>query len=357
MQMEEPSVSLRDIVEELKSGLTRHATGGKFDDDEYRRLRKILLGSSIASLVPEFIRKSRDLSDFWAFIQPLLPTYRERRSYLNEHFEKILEQVDTTDLEQVANLEIGERLGRGGFGEVYRFHHRLLDMDFAVKLFAPVCGGTESGHMDRFFREARILFALNHPNIIRVFDVGLYQSRPFIRMELFAGETLNDVLKARGRISPQAARPIIARITEGLDHAHRKGIIHRDLKPSNVMIAKPKQLRILDFGLGVFVEEDIVSRVTKTGESVVGGYYTAPELLQDAKLLDPRVDIYSVGAIWFNLLTGRAPAGVEVAEALDSEVDLGKDEREVLLKCLRSSSKRHESAQDLLGELEAIGAG
>src|SRR4028118_66987 len=325
--MADGSVNLREVVEELKSGLTRRATGGVFEDEEYRRLRKLLLGSSVAPLVPEFVRKSRDLGDFWAFIQPLFPSYRERRSYLNEHFEKLFEQVDTTALEQVANFEIGEPLGRGGFGEVYRFRHRLLQIDFAVRLFAPIYGGIESGHMDRFFREARILFALNHPNIIRVFDVGIYQDRPFIRMELFAGQTLNDVLKARGRLSPKYARAIVARIAEGLDHAHSKGVIHRDLKPSNVMVAKPKQLRILDFGLGVFIEEDIVSRVTKTGESVVGGYYTAPELLQDAKLLDPRVDIYSVGAIWFNLITGRAPAGVDVAEALDSEVELSNSER------------------------------
>jgi eukaryotic-like serine/threonine-protein kinase len=355
--MEEVSVSLREVVEELKSGLTRHATGGRFDDDEYRRLRKLLMGSSLATVVPEFVRKSRDLGDFWAFIQPLFPTYRERRSYLSEQFEKLFEQVDTTALEQVANFEIGERLGRGGFGEVYRFHHRLLGIDFAVKLFAPVYGGAETGHMDRFFREARILFALNHPNIIRVFDVGLYQGRPFIRMELFDGETLNDVLKARGRVTPRVARPIVRRIAEALDHAHGKGVIHRDLKPSNVMIAKPKQLRVLDFGLGVFIEDDIVSRVTKTGESVVGGYYTAPELLQDAKLLDHRCDIYSLGAIWFNLLTGRAPAGVDVAEALDSEVQLDELEREALLKCLRSVNKRHRSAQEFLESLDNLGAG
>jgi len=355
--MADGSVNLREVVEELKSGLTRRATGGAFEDEDYRRLRKLLLGSSVAPLVPEFVRKSRDLGDFWAFIQPLFPSYRERRSYLNEHFEKLLEQVDTTALEQVANFEIGEPLGRGGFGEVYRFRHRLLQIDFAVKMFAPIYGGIDSGHMDRFFREARILFALNHPNIIRVFDVGIYQDRPFIRMELFSGQTLNDVLKTRGRLSPQYARAIVARIAEGLDHAHGKGVIHRDLKPSNVMVAKPKQLRILDFGLGVFIEEDIVSRVTKTGESVVGGYYTAPELLQDAKLLDPRVDIYSVGAIWFNLITGRAPAGVDVAEALDSEVELSHSEREALLKCLRSSARRYSSARELMATVEELGAG
>jgi serine/threonine-protein kinase len=351
------SVNLREVVEELKSGLTRRATGGVFDDEEYRRLRKVLLGSSLAPLVPEFVRKSGDLGDFWAFIQPLFPSYRERRSYLNEHFEKLLEQVDTTSLEQVASFEIGEVLGRGGFGEVYRFRHRLLDLDFAVKLFSPVYGGIETGHMDRFFREARILFALNHPNIIRVFDVGIYQGRPFIRMELFAGHTLNDVLKTRGRIGAKYARAIVARIAEGLDHAHGKGVIHRDLKPSNVMVAKPQQLRILDFGLGVFIEGDIVSRVTKTGESVVGGYYTAPELLQNAKLLDPRVDIYSVGAIWFNLITGRAPAGVDVAETLDTEVELSGVERETLLKCLRSSPRRYASARELLATIEQLDAG
>lgn len=356
--MADETIDLREIVEELKSGLTSYATGGKFDPDEYRRLRKIVLGApSLTGLVPEFVQKCRDLGDFWAFIQPKFAKYRERRSFLSEEFERILEHVDTGALEQVAQFDIGERLGRGGFGEVYRFRHRLLKMDFAVKLFAPVYGGLEDGHLDRFFREARILFALNHPNIVRVYDVGMYQGRPFIRMELFEGETLNDVLKTRGRLPPLSARRIVGGIAEGLEHAHRKKVIHRDLKPSNIMIAKPRQLRILDFGLGVFVEEDIVSRVTKTGDSVVGGYYTAPELLANPKLLDPRVDIYSLGAIWFNLLTGRVPAGVDVAEALDREVELDEAEREALLKCLRPISARHESAEDIVKVIENLGAG
>lgn len=120
------------------------------------------------------------------------------------------------------------------------------------------------------------------------------------------------------------------------------------------MVAKPGKLRILDFGLGVFIEDDIVSRVTRTGESVVGGHYTAPELIQNPKLLDPRVDIYSLGAIWFTLVTGRAPAGVDLAETLDSECDLVEPERELILSSLRPLEKRLASSPELLAAIAAI---
>jgi eukaryotic-like serine/threonine-protein kinase len=347
---------LLDLLHKLKIGLTKFSTGGDWDTDEYQRIRKVLLASPVAPNLPSFIRFCRDLGDFWTFIKQKFGHYQERRDYLLTEFAPAFDFLEEGQISELAEHEMGELIGKGGFGQVYKLRHLRLNLDFAVKIFAPVYVDKDDGSLDRFFREARILFALNHPNIIRVHHVGMYKRQPYIRMEYFDGTTLNDVLAKFGRVTSKRARRIVSGILEGLDHAHDTGVIHRDLKPSNVMVAKPGRLRILDFGLGVFVEEDIVSRVTKTGESVVGGYYTAPELLENPQLLDPRVDLYSVGGIWFTLLTGRAPAGVDIGESLASETDIQQGEREVILKCLRPLPKRHASASDVLEAIDNLNA-
>jgi serine/threonine protein kinase len=356
--MSEVLPNLLDVIVALKRGLTASATGKGWDNAEYHRLRKIVLSASpLAPIAPELLRRCHTLDDFWEYIQPKFAHYAERRAYLEEQFKPLFDRADVPIQDSGLALEVGELIGRGGFGEVYRVRHRLLGIDFAVKLFAPVYGDINDGHMERFFREARILFSLNHPNIIRVHDVGVYNHRPYIQMDLFEGSNLNQVLSRSGRITPLSALKIVTAIAEGLRHAHEDvHVIHRDLKPSNVMIAKPGRLRILDFGLGVFVEEDIVSRVTKTGESVVGGYYTAPELLENAHLLAPNVDIYSLGGIWFTLLCGRAPAGADIDQALDREVTLTPQYRRTLLRCLSSADLRYKAAGELLQDLARLGA-
>jgi serine/threonine protein kinase len=255
-----------------------------------------------------------------------------------------------------AALQLGERIGRGGFGEVYRYKHEFLQMDFAVKVFSPFYTEDKDTLLQRFFREARILFALNHPNVIRVFDVGILENQPFILMELFPGKTLNEKLQQNGRVSPEFARNVVTQIAAGLQHAHAANVLHRDLKPSNVMVLgdNAEEVRILDFGLGVFVEADIAKRLTKPGEGLVGGHYSAPELIAEPRLLEPHIDIYSVGAIWFTLLTGRPPAGSNIAEVLDSEVHLSPEEREALLRCLRDAPNRFASASELRDTLRSL---
>jgi serine/threonine protein kinase len=267
------------------------------------------------------------------------------------------EQQRTFGLNPAA-LQLGERIGRGGFGEVYRYKHEFLQMDFAVKVFSPFYTEDEDTLLQRFFREARILFALNHPNVIRVFDVGILENRPFILMELFPGITLNEKLQKDGRVGPEFARNVVTQIAAGLQHAHAANVLHRDLKPSNVMVLgdNADEVRILDFGLGVFVEADIAKRLTKPGDGLVGGHYSAPELIAEPRLLEPHIDIYSVGAIWFTLLTGRPPAGSNIAEVLDSEVQLLPKEREALLRCLRDAANRFATASELLDTLRSLTA-
>ncbi|MFM2162318.1 MAG: hypothetical protein RLZZ383_1830, partial [Pseudomonadota bacterium] len=235
----------------------------------------------------------------------------------------------------------------------WKYRHRHLDIPFAFKIFAPSFSEGGGSDLDRFFREARILFRLRHPDIVQIYDVGMMGRRPFIRMEFCEGENLNALLRRVGRVPPAAARRLVRRLAGALEHAHGVGIVHRDLKPSNVMVG-PKSansVRLIDFGLGVFVEQDIVSRVTKTGEAVAGGNYTAPELYTNPKLIDARTDLYSLGAIWYEMLTGRAPVGAGIHAALDEVGDLAPSDRALVLRCLADLPDRPASAATILGEL------
>jgi eukaryotic-like serine/threonine-protein kinase len=138
-------------------------------------------------------------------------------------------------------------------------------MDFAVKVLSPSFPEADGPYLDRFFLEARILLSLNHPNIVRVYDVGMFRKRAYIKMELLNGQDLNRFLQERGLIDPPEAASIALAVAEGLEHAHAKKIIHRDLKPSNIFCTDEGEVRLIDFGLGAFVEGDLISRITRTG--------------------------------------------------------------------------------------------
>lgn len=186
---------LLDLVERMKIGLTSYATDGGWDAEEYKRLRKTLLASPVAESLPSFIRRCRSLDDFWSFIKGKFKHYQERRDFLIAEFDPSFERLEEGPITEFDEYEMGELIGRGGFGRVHKIHHRRLDIEFAIKLFSPFFSEHSDGSIDRFFREARILFKLNHPNIIRVYHVGMYKRQPYIRMELFKGSTLNEVLK------------------------------------------------------------------------------------------------------------------------------------------------------------------
>lgn len=342
------------LVEELKAGLTDFSTGGTMDNDEYVRIRKILLGSHIRDLVPDYIKECRILNDFWPFIKEF-GNYADRRAYLAKTLNPLLDHLE--DGVQLIQSVFGEMelIGQGGFGEVFVYRDKLLGCYFAVKFFAPAFSVGGEGHLERFFREARILFELNHPSIIRVFDVSMAGRRPFIKMEFFDGKNLNHVLQNYGAIPPDKALILMENITEALRHAHEDvGVVHRDLKPSNIMVAKPNKFRIIDFGLGVFIESDLISRITKTGVAVAGGYYTAPELVANPKLIHPQSDIYSIGAVWFNILVGRPPAGSNISNTLRYVDNITDEYIQVVLKCLEDHPRRYSSCSELLLDLRKL---
>lgn len=348
--------TLLELAEELKVGLTSHATGGAMDAMRYVEIRKTLLAApDLAERLPRFLKACRSTDDFWGFIKQQFRSYQERRDFLATELNPILDFLDDSQSTADPGLSFGEPIDRGGFGTVYKARHELLQMDFAVKVFDPAFDDGSPAHLDRFFREARVLFALNHPNIVRVFDVGLRYGKPFIRMEYFEGKNLSEFLKDHGRLSPRKALVLTQKVLEGLVHAHVDArVVHRDLKPSNVMVAPGERVRIVDFGLGVFIERDLVSRITKTGEAAVGGYYTAPELVINPKLVDPRSDLYSVSGIWYTALTNRAPAGLDLAEQLRANIRLPSRYEKALLRGFLAPDTRYGSAQEMLETVKEL---
>lgn len=347
-------------VEQFKMGLISRATGGSIDATEYKRLRKIVLAiPGIENIIPRFLKVCRTPDEFWGWIKEQAPTYAERKVIIGDALNPILEMLEYETgegaLEFKKNYEEKELIGNGGFGLVYLFEHRLLNLPFAVKIFAPAFYEGGEKELERFFQEARMLFRLDHPAIIKVYDAGLIGKRPFIRMEYFKGKNLNQILADHGRINPERALTMMKNLVSAMRHAHEDiGIIHRDIKPSNVMAAPPGQFRIIDFGLGIFIENDLNSRLTKTGESVISGYYNAPELVANPKLIDKRSDIYSLGAIWFTMLTGQPPAGTSVMESLSQTDGVNTEYRTCLTKCLANIDRRTPDCNVLLQELQAL---
>ena len=349
---------LLDIATSFKSGLIAKATNGVYLDIDFRNdLDNLLTDKHIEKMLPSCIKRSRTADDFRREMQTMFDHYAERRKYINEelgpifdYLESLLNGTDTfcTDL---SNNNLGVSLGRGGYGTVYKFHHELLDMDFAVKIFDPIFV-SDAENLEgekRFFREAKILFSLNHKNIIRVFDIGRISGKPFIRMEYVEGDTLQDFVDKHGIVSfSRSLKPITA-LLEGLSYAHKLGIIHRDLKPTNVMVTKDGQFKIIDFGISALIECENYTKLTKTGESIIGGPYSDPVLLDTPKLRDIRSDIYSVGAIWYYLLVGTAPVGGDVRQKLMQSKDLTQVQAEIILKCIAGSiDDRYSSCDELL---------
>jgi len=211
---------------------------------------------------------------------------------------------------KIGPYEVISQVGAGGMGEVYRARDSRLRRDVAVKVL-PAAFSENSDRLERFEREAQAAAALNHPNILSVYDVGVHNGSPYIVAELLEGETLREKLRA-GAIPVRRAVDYSLQIAHGLAAAHEKGIIHRDLKPENLFITKDGRLKILDFGLAKLIEpEGAVSpsqatRSMETKNGIVLGTvgYMSPEQVR-GQPADHRSDLFNVGVVIYEMLTGR----------------------------------------------------
>jgi eukaryotic-like serine/threonine-protein kinase len=211
--------------------------------------------------------------------------------------------------QRIGHYRVLEKIGAGGMGEVFRARDERLDRDVALKLIRPASSGNQD-HLRRFEQEARAAAALNHPNILAIFDVGFEGAMPYIVSELLQGKTLRERLN-EGAIPIRQASAYALQIAQGLVAAHERHIVHRDLKPENLFLTHDGRIKILDFGvakLQAAVEEkraiESLTTVTKQGAVIGTVAYMSPEQLR-AKTVDHRSDIFSFGAILYEMLTGR----------------------------------------------------
>jgi serine/threonine protein kinase len=209
--------------------------------------------------------------------------------------------------------EVISRLGKGGMGLVYRVKQIFVNKEFALKTIDKNCMTDIA--IRRFQQEARTAFSLDHPSIITVNDFGVLDDQtPFLVMELINGETLGELLKRTGCLTLEQAIPIFVQACFGLAYAHQCGVVHRDIKPNNIMIVKGLPLgaegsvKILDFGIAKFTEHEggEMQALTRTGEIFGSPLYMSPEQCTGVRV-DHRADIYSLGCVFFEALTGAPP--------------------------------------------------
>ncbi len=259
--------------------------------------------------------------------------------------------------------EIVSSLGAGAMGEVYRARDPRLERDVAIKIIAPG-SVTDASRLRRFQEEARAAGQLNHPNILSVYDVGAHDAAPYIVAELLEGETLRSRL-ARGGVGIDKAVDWTCQIVAGLAAAHDKGIVHRDLKPENLFVTTDGRIKILDFGLAKLTRpgEDVASashweRATETIPGTVLGTngYMSPEQVR-GQPADPRSDLFTVGAILWEMLTGRpafiraTPAETMAAilrEDVEVPAEVPQEMRHLIRHCIeKDPNRRFQTARDL----------
>ena len=274
---------------------------------------------------------------------------------------------------KLGEYEVKSLLGAGGMGVVYRARDLRLGRDVAIKVL-PSLLSADSDRLRRFEQEARAAAALNHPNILAVFQMGTYEGAPYLVSELLEGETLREQIK-RGRLAVRKAIDYGVQIARGLAAAHEKGIVHRDLKPENLFVTKDGRVKILDFGLAKLTQPQsssehsalTFSEGTEVGVVMGTVGYMSPEQVR-GQSADSRSDIFALGAILYEMLAGKRafqkPTSPETMTAILNEdppgisqvtTDIPPALQRVVHRCLeKNPEQRFQSASDLAFALDAL---
>jgi serine/threonine-protein kinase len=257
--------------------------------------------------------------------------------------------------------ELSHLVARGGMAEVYRAHDRLLDRPVALKILFPELS-VDRAFVERFRREAQAAANLSHPNIVPVFDWGEDGGTYFIVMEFIDGRALSSILRSAGPMHPDRAAEIAADVAMALAYAHRHGVIHRDVKPGNVLITEEGTVKVTDFGIARAINTE--ESLTQTGAVMGTATYFSPEQAEGMGV-DARSDIYSLGVVLFEMVTGRPPFMGDTPVAVASKhvrenpptpreinPSVPPDLEAIILKCLAKSPEyRYATGDDLRVDL------
>jgi hypothetical protein len=263
-------------------------------------------------------------------------------------------------VEEVARLfpqlEILGLLGKGGMGAVYKARQPALDRLVALKIL-PTQAAPDPGFAERFSREARALARLSHPNIVAVFEFGQVSADlPYFIMEFVDGVNLRQLQKA-GRLSPREALQIVPQICDALQYAHDEGVVHRDIKPENVLVDRKGRVKIADFGLAKILGRDAEAlRLTGEGQVMGTPHYMAPEQVEHPLTVDHRADIFSLGVVFYEMLTGELPLGKFQPPSHKVQLDVRLDE--VVLHALeKEPERRYQHVSQVKTDVQRIATG
>ncbi|MEX2140088.1 MAG: serine/threonine-protein kinase [Pirellulales bacterium] len=248
--------------------------------------------------------------------------------------------------------EIVELIGQGGMGAVYKARQKQLDRMVALKILPPDVG-RDPAFAERFGREARALAQLNHQNIVDVYDFGVADGVYYLTMEYVDGKNLRELIRG-GNVAPKQALAIVPQICDALQFAHDEGVVHRDIKPENILVNRRGQVKIADFGLAKLLGK-APEGLTLTGTAQVMGtlHYMAPEQMQGSREVDHRADIYSLGVVFYEMLTGQLPIGRFEPPSRRVQVDVRLDE--VVLRALESDpQRRYQHAGEVKTDVQSI---
>jgi len=255
--------------------------------------------------------------------------------------------------EKFPQLEILELLGQGGMGAVYKARQKQLDRVVALKILPPEVG-KDPAFAERFAREARSLAKLNHPGIVSVFDFGHTEDGVYyFIMEFVDGTDLRRVIEG-GQLDPAEALAIVPQICEALQYAHEEGLVHRDIKPENILLDKKGRVKIADFGLAKLLDRpQSACTLTQAGQRMGTPHYMAPEQIEGAHKVDHRADIYSLGVVFYEMLTGELPIGRFAPPSQKVRVDVRLDE--IVLHTLeKEPERRYQHASEVKTDVETI---
>jgi eukaryotic-like serine/threonine-protein kinase len=289
-------------------------------------------------------------------------------------------QTPTDELDSLVGSTVAGKyhvdrlIGRGGMGAVFQATHASIGKRVALK-FLRAHSGRDTDAATRFQREAEAASLAESPHIVQIFDSGRSEGGlPFLVMELLTGEDLRARLRREGRLEPEAAVRIAVQVLKALKQAHSAGIVHRDLKPDNVFLCRrddePTFVKIVDFGISKLQQRPGVDTLTHEGAVLGTAFYMSPEQAQSFPDIDGRTDLFSVGAILYEVLTGAVPHSAPTYEAVliaictkdapdvrSQAPEVPEKLARVVARALRRDrQERYGSANEMLAELEAIGS-
>ncbi len=264
--------------------------------------------------------------------------------------------VNIADAAEVAKrlpqFEIIELLGRGGMGVVYKARQPQLDRVVAIKILPPE-DSLSQDFIARFTREARSLAKLNHPNIVTVHDFGESDGLYYFIMEFVDGANLRQLFQAK-KITADEALAIVPKVCDALEYAHEEGVVHRDIKPENILVDKKGRVKIADFGLAKLLRREALDVTLTLAGSTLGTLrYMAPEQMDKPETVDHRADIYSLGVVIYEMLTGETPVGRFQLPSQMAKVDTRLDE--IVMHALeKEPSLRYQHASEVKADVENV---